>query len=72
MSGQRIVDTCRALAQQQYPDDQAGAARHEIGLLRTKVLELVLQQDGARPAPVVAQFDRPAIEHDWHGEGSPA
>jgi hypothetical protein len=40
MNGQRLIDNCHAIAKQQYPDDHAGAQKHEIELLRTKVLEL--------------------------------
>jgi hypothetical protein len=42
-SGQQIIDNCRDIAARQYAGDLAGAARCEIELLRTKVLELSAQ-----------------------------
>lgn len=50
MTAQRLIDTCAALARQQYPDDAAGRAECEIQLLRTKVMELVRRSE-TTPAP---------------------
>jgi hypothetical protein len=43
MNGLQIIENCRSIAQRQYEGDAAGAAQHEIELLRTKVLELSKQ-----------------------------
>jgi hypothetical protein len=44
MNGQQIVDNCRDIAKRQFPETSAmgevARALCEIGLLRTKVLEL--------------------------------
>lgn len=64
--GQRIVDTCHDIARRQYEDDAAGAAKCEIDLLRTKVLELSksMQQLRADMREQAVEFRRELAEVD--------
>lgn len=48
MTGAQILQSCRDIAQRQYEGDAAGAAQHEIELLRTKVLELAKKLEEQR------------------------
>ncbi len=50
MNIDQVIETCKAIAAQHFPDDQASRNRYLVGLLETKLREVahaVLARKGA-------------------------
>lgn len=64
MNIDQVIETCRSIAEQHYPDDAAKRNEYLVGLLETKLREVAHRNSGPYP-----QAGAPFL---WHENWKPA